>query len=130
MNSESRTPIRTYRRIHLTVEAMRYTDATRDAVIAWVGKDCQHSAIDDDGAPYELANLRIYTANGSVRADKGDWVVKDADGGFYPCTHSVFEKVYGPDDGTAQSETRTTEYICPKCGLRVDPHHCGDRHDW
>jgi hypothetical protein len=95
------TAVRTFRRIHLTVEAMRYTDETRDAVIAWLGNACQHTAVDEDGCGYDLANLRIHVPNGTLRADKGDWIVKDTDGGFYPCPARAFEQIYGPDDGAA-----------------------------
>lgn len=85
-----------YRKKPVVIEAMRYTEETRDAVIAFCG--AQHRAIDDDGAEYELANLRIHTLEGVMRLDVGDWVIKGVKNEFYPCKPDIFEQTYEPVD--------------------------------
>lgn len=63
------------------IDAVQYTDATRDEVIAWSG--AQGTSIDNDGAEYELMNLRIETLEG-LRGE------------FYPCKPDVFAMKYEP----------------------------------
>lgn len=38
--------------------------------------------------------LFIYTLEGTMRADIGDYIVKGVDGEFYPCKADIFEKTY------------------------------------
>ncbi len=52
------------------VEAMQYTEETREEVIAFCG--AQSTAIGEDGGEYELLNLRI----GNAFVGLGDWVIK------------------------------------------------------
>lgn len=81
-----------FRKKPVEIEAMQYTLATRDAVIAW--SDATHTAIDDDGAEYELSNLRITTLEGVMRAELGDWIIRGVKGEFYPCKPDIFELTY------------------------------------
>ena len=76
------------------IEAMRYTEESRDAVIAWSG--ASGTAIDDDGAEYELRRIRIPTLEGTMSANVGDWIIKGVNGEFYPCKPDIFEKTYEP----------------------------------
>lgn len=43
---------------------------------------------------YEISNLQVNTARGAVRANKGDWIIHQADGEVYPCPGPVFERNY------------------------------------
>ena len=76
-----------YRKKPVVIEAMRYTLESRDAVIEWCG--AEGTAIDDSGAPYELATLE-----GTMRADIGDWIIRGVKGEFYPCKPDIFEATY------------------------------------
>lgn len=40
--------------------------------------------------------LAIDTAEGTMRADVGDWIIRGVEGEFYPCRASVFEATYEP----------------------------------
>jgi hypothetical protein len=81
-----------FRKKPVVIEAMQYTEETRDAVIAWCG--AQHSSVDDDGAEYELLNLRIPTLEGLMTASMGDWIIKGVKGEFYPCKPDIFDMTY------------------------------------
>jgi hypothetical protein len=45
--------------------------------------------------------LVIPTTEGDMRADPGDWIVRDVLGNFYPCKPDVFASSYDPDDALA-----------------------------
>ncbi len=40
--------------------------------------------------------LKIYTLEGKMRADVGDWIIKGVKGEHYPCKPDVFELTYEP----------------------------------
>ena len=46
--------------------------------------------------------IRIVTLEGTMVADKGDWIVKGVKGEFYPCKPDIFEATYEQVDGTDQ----------------------------
>ena len=45
-------------------------------------------------APDLMADLRIETLEGTMRANKGDYIIKGIQGEFYPCKPDIFEKTY------------------------------------
>jgi hypothetical protein len=83
-----------YRKKPIVVEAMQYTVESRNDIIKWIGSGVQATAIDDDGAEYDLLNLRIHTLEGVMRCDVGDYVIKGVKGEFYPCKPDIFERTY------------------------------------
>jgi hypothetical protein len=83
-----------FRKKPVEVEAMEYTRESRDAVIAWCG--AIHTGIDDDGAEYELENIRIPTPEGDHMAQLGDWIIRGVKGEFYPCKPDIFKATYDP----------------------------------
>ena len=38
--------------------------------------------------------IEIKTLEGVMTASKGDWIIKDIKGEFYPCKPDIFEKTY------------------------------------
>jgi len=38
--------------------------------------------------------FEIYTLEGTMTADIGDWIIKGVDGEFYPCKPHIFEQTY------------------------------------
>lgn len=44
--------------------------------------------------PDLLKNLRIITLEGSMRVDKGDYIIKGVKGEFYPCKPDIFKMTY------------------------------------
>lgn len=39
-------------------------------------------------------NLYIETLEGTMKADKGDYIIKGINGEFYPCKPDIFKKTY------------------------------------
>ena len=85
-----------YRKKPVVIEAMRYTQENRDKIIE--GSGARHTAVDEGGAEYELANLRIQTHGGEMTARVGDWVIKSRRGGFRTCGHATFISDYEMED--------------------------------
>jgi hypothetical protein len=44
----------------------------------------------------EDGSLNIFTLEGTMRAEIGDWVIQGVKGEFYPCKPNVFEATYEP----------------------------------
>lgn len=54
----------------------------------------------------ECDTLLIYTLEGVMRAEPGDWVIRGVKGELYPCKPDIFEQTY---DGPIEMEKE------PKC---------------
>lgn len=88
-----------YRKRPIIIEAMQWTGANSDAVVAfvgtverpdseWLGKDgFVASASDHSACLYVAAN------NGWLDVDQGEWVAKDSEG-YYPIKEPVFARTY------------------------------------
>lgn len=81
-----------FRKRPVMIEAMQYTEANREALIAWCG--AQGTSIDDDGGEYELLNLRVKTKEGVMMCSPNDWVIRGVQGEFYPCKPDIFQATY------------------------------------
>ncbi len=44
------------------------------------------------------STLMIPTLEGTMRADKGDWIIKGVKGEIYPCKNDVFLLTYEPTE--------------------------------
>lgn len=44
--------------------------------------------------PDEIKNLRIKTLEGTMKVNRGDWIIKGVKGEFYPCKPDIFEATY------------------------------------
>ena len=57
-----------------------------------------HDNIFVDYSPYTneegASHVIVYTPEGKMRGSKGDYIVEDVEGNFYPCKQSVFEATY------------------------------------
>jgi len=84
-----------FRKKPVVIEAVQYTGEN----VAACKKFCPKigtKSIDEDGAEYDLLNLRIPTLEGVMRCDVGDWIIKGVKGEFYPCKPDIFEATYEP----------------------------------
>lgn len=80
-----------YRKKPIVIEAMQFTNETKDQVFNWV--TCNRYA---DYTPAADPCLRIETLEGEMTAHFGDWVIKGVKGEFYPCREDIFEATYEP----------------------------------
>lgn len=86
--------IKKYKKRPIIQEGIQYTADSRDEIIEWLGDICKHSAIDDDGCPYQTAHLTIVTSEGDMRAQIGDFVMKDPHGNFYPVKEAIHPDLF------------------------------------
>ncbi len=82
------TAPRTFRKKAVEIQAMRLTRENGPAVWEW-----------SDSKPYyepdgSISGLSIYTLEGRMKADFGDWVIRGVRGEFYPCKPDIFEATY------------------------------------
>jgi hypothetical protein len=80
----------TYRKKPIEIQAMQLTRENGPAVWEWA-----------DAKPYyepdgTLSGLSIYTLEGRMKADFGDWVIRGLAGEFYPCKPDIFAASYEP----------------------------------
>lgn len=80
--------VKKYRKRPLLIEAIRFTEETKNRVFDFV--TC------DKYAAFELDQpvLHIQTLEGLVVVHLGDWVIKGIAGEFYPCRDDIFRETY------------------------------------
>lgn len=86
-----------FRKKPVEIEAMHMAEPnTPDEVARWCGGRVVGDGI--TGHPY---SIEIDTLEGTMRGERGDWIIKGVAGEFYPCREDIFQETYEP------SETRT-----------------------
>lgn len=83
-----------YRKKPVVIEAMRFTGEV-DPVIEWaraLGKQPDEYPM----SPFGGHHLSIGTAEGTMYAMPGDWIIRGVAGEFYPCKPDIFEATYEP----------------------------------
>ena len=100
-----------FRKRPVVIEAMQFTEETKDRCHAWV--TCTTAADFVEGKPV----LRINTLEGAMTASLGDWIIKGVQGEFYPCKPEIFSKTYEPVDTRIPS--RGNDDVCPQCGRGI-----------
>jgi len=79
-----------YRKKPVVVEAMQFTDESKDRVFNFVGSQNGFASFDKNEHPA----LIIRTLEGEMTTNVGDWVIKGIKGEFYPCKPDIFEQTY------------------------------------
>lgn len=80
-----------YRKKPLVIEAMEFTEETKNQVFNFVQGN-KSVGFDSDDNPI----LNIQTLEGEMTAVLGDYVIKGIEGEFYPCKPEIFLKTYEP----------------------------------
>lgn len=91
-----------YRKKPVVVEAIQYKvvkeiackyDVHKETnsmeIAVFMGERVQHVHFDERGEYIEIPTLE-----GTMRARVGDYIIKGANGEFYPCKPDIFEKTY------------------------------------
>jgi hypothetical protein len=76
-----------FRKKPITIEAVQWTGENKNDMEKFIDRELQPIVVDK-------TDLIVYTLEGIMRANPGDWVIKGIVGEFYPCKPDIFEKTY------------------------------------
>lgn len=86
-----------FRKKPVVIDAFQWNGEWAD-VIAWLDSMSDGPFVIPFGSVPPITKegdqLVIKTPHGPTTANEGDWIIKDSDGDFYPCTDSVFKATY------------------------------------
>ncbi|MCX0396936.1 hypothetical protein LI014_06065 [Clostridium perfringens] len=84
--------INKYRKKPIEIEAMHFTNKTKDMVYHWANEQQFNiqPSYDKNGEPC----LIIPTLEGEMICSLGDYLIKGVKGEFYPCKPDIFEETY------------------------------------
>lgn len=83
-----------YRKKPVVIEAVRFTGDNFDEVAEFVM--VRNGDQEVSGQGFGDPHIVIYTLEGEMRADPGDWIIRGVKGEFYPCKPDIFEATYEP----------------------------------
>lgn len=91
-----KTPL-DFRKKPVTIQAIQWTGENLIEVINFTG--WHESAKSkwtwwDYCAIVKEKGLKIFTLEGAMNADIGDWIIKGVKGEFYPCKPDIFQQTY------------------------------------
>lgn len=78
-----------FRKKPVWIEARHFTNDTANEVAKWCNG---HIIARLDNA--EMKYMHIYTLEGTMTANFGDWIIKGVKGEFYPCREDIFNETY------------------------------------
>jgi hypothetical protein len=76
-----------YRKKPVVIDAIHY-NGSEQSLHEVLGFCAPHEAYGQDG------KVLIPTTEGTMAADKGDWVIRGVKGEVYPCKPDIFEATY------------------------------------
>ena len=84
------------------IEAIQFTGHASNVsdILAWANlgsPEGEANVIDNRYAGMHF--LTIWTSEGVMNANIGDWIIRGTEGEYYPCKPEVFAKKYRPIDG-------------------------------
>lgn len=78
-----------FRKVPVVIDAVQWDGTTRVAFNI-AGELHMSNWAEKEGGLY------IFTPEGEMRADPGDWIIKGVKGEFYPCKPDIFDMTYEP----------------------------------
>ncbi len=84
-----------FRKKPVVIEAVQWTGENWADVWAFINSadgDMEKYACSPNGA------VAIETAEGTMKASPGDWIIKGVKGELYPCKPDIFSETYDPVD--------------------------------
>lgn len=79
-----------YRKKPVVVEAMQFTDESKDRVFNWLYGVKRVASFDGEGNPV----LKIQTLEDVMTASIEDYIVKEVQGEYYPVKPDIFHETY------------------------------------
>ena len=123
----------------VTIDAIKWTGSNLREVIAFTDGPPDTRSI-HAGMAWEAYvdlvardGLKIYTLEGKMLANIGDWIIRGIKGEYYPCKPDIFEATY-TSAPQAQADARDAERYRwlrkspnPACDIRLATHFGGGR---
>ncbi|MFA7708150.1 MAG: hypothetical protein WCX73_04320 [Candidatus Pacearchaeota archaeon] len=81
-----------YRKKPVVIEAIQFTDETKDRVYSTVREIQQNVSPSFD--KHNRPILLIPTLEGEMMCSLGDWIIKGVRGELYPCKPDIFDVTY------------------------------------
>ena len=100
----------------VTIEAIQWTGKNLREVITFTDDHPDTRSHHADMAWEAYANLvardglKIYTLEGELLANVGDWIIRGVKGEYYPCKPDIFEATYSPEVAPLSSAMRELIY--------------------
>lgn len=86
-----------YRKKPVVIEAIQWTGNNLEDINAFIGKMCVFKWTEKE--------LTIFTLEGDMKANIGDYIIKGVKGEFYPCKPDIFNETYEKITDDEQEET-------------------------
>lgn len=86
-----------YRKKPVVIEAVKWTGDNLKEIISFtkgVHKSVSHLSFDDFNILVKNEGLKIFTLEGKMNANIGDYIIKGVSGEYYPCKPDIFDKTY------------------------------------
>jgi hypothetical protein len=83
-----------FRKRPVEVDAFQWTNQDRNDWPEWAAED---DRLEDTCAVLigaAVVGLKVWTAEGAIRASHGDWIIKGIAGELYPCKPDIFAQTY------------------------------------
>jgi len=78
-----------YRKRPVVVEAVRWIGLNRQEIEDFCGNSADFQSWGDG-----IVSLVVNTHEGTRKALTGDFIVRDTNGEYYPCSHEIFKQKY------------------------------------
>ena len=78
-----------YMKKPVVIEACKLAEENKEEILNWINKEgyAFNNPVDKNG-------IIIYTKEGYMGANKGDYIIKGIKGEFYPCKSDIFHLTY------------------------------------
>ena len=92
--------IKSYKKKPVVIQALQWTGSNLEEIITFTdgSPDVRSEHADMKWEEYkdlvEKEGLKIYTLEGKMNANVGDYIIKGVRGEFYPCKQDIFEETY------------------------------------
>lgn len=97
MSDQQQAAGRRFRKKPVEVEAVLASEAIRCAGEAWDQlPDWLAETYERDIVVFSPTEVFIKTLEGTMRAEKSDWIIRGVQGELYPCKPDIFEATYEP----------------------------------
>ena len=82
-----------YRKKPVEVDAVQFTHESTNMLLGWIA-DEQGMATAHVNAEGRWDAIKVWTLEGEMIAQPGDWIIHGVAGEFYPCKPDIFEATY------------------------------------